>query len=56
MAQGFVKQMLNASFGSGLSDALSWEGQAQAVLMSSEDLEEGVAAFNEKRDPEWKGR
>jgi 2-(1,2-epoxy-1,2-dihydrophenyl)acetyl-CoA isomerase len=56
LAQGFAKQMLNASFRSGFGDALSWEGQAQAVLMGSEDLEEGIAAFREKRDPEWKGR
>lgn len=56
MAQGFIKQMLNASFGTSLADALSWEGQAQAVLMAGDDVAEGIAAFNDKRDPEWKGR
>ena len=56
LAQGLVKQMLNASFGSSLGDAVAWEGQAQAVLMASDDVREGVAAFNEKREPNWKGR
>jgi len=36
--------------------ALSFEEQAQAILLGSEDLIEGAAAFIDKRDPDFKGR
>lgn len=55
-AQMFIKQTLNASFESSLSDALSWEGQSQAILLGTEDASEGVMSFLEKRDPKWSGR
>ena len=56
VAQMFAKQTLNASFQIGLADALSWEGEAQSVTLGTEDAVEGLLAFFEKRDPEWKGR
>lgn len=56
IAQMFSKQTLNASFESGFSDAIGWEGQAQAIAWGTEDVTEGIAAFLEKRDPEWKGK
>lgn len=55
-AQMFVKQALNASFGSSLGDALAWEGSAQSILLGTEDAAEGVASFLEKRGSVWKGR
>ena len=55
VAQMFAKQTLNASFQIGLADALSWEGEAQSVALGTEDAAEGLLAFLEKRDPEWKG-
>ncbi len=39
-----------------LADALRLEGEIAAPVMASEDAQEGIRAFNEKRAPEWKGR
>jgi 2-(1,2-epoxy-1,2-dihydrophenyl)acetyl-CoA isomerase len=55
IAQMFAKQGLNASFESSFADSLSWEGQSQAIAMGTTDFEEGVAAFLEKREPNWHG-
>lgn len=55
-AQMFAKQTLNASFNTSLTDALMGEGQAQSILLGTEDAAEGVLSFLEKRDPVWKGR
>ena len=54
--QMFAKQMLDAAFESSFSDAVSWEGQSQTIAFDTEDVVEGVSAFFEKRDPDWKGR
>lgn len=56
VGQTFAKQALNASFESSWAEALSWEGQSQAIALGTEDVKEGVAAFRDKRDPEWRGR
>lgn len=56
IAQMLAKQALNASFESSFADALGWEGQSQTIAFSTEDVGEGIAAFLQKRDPEWKGR
>lgn len=37
-------------------DAFKASGRAIAEVMGSEDTKEGLAAFIEKRKPEWKGR
>lgn len=56
IGQMFAKQGLDASFESSFSESLSWEGQSQAIAFGTEDVIEGVSAFLENRDPEWKGR
>ena len=39
-----------------LDDALEFLRSQLSLTFSTEDIEEGVRAFFEKRDPEWKGR
>lgn len=56
IAQLFIKQALNRSFDVSLEEALSYEGQTQAICHSSDDAQEGIRAFLEKRPPEWAGR
>jgi len=56
VGQRFAKQGINASFQSSFAEALSWAGQSQAITLGTDDVVEGVAAFIQKRPPDWKGR
>ncbi|HEX9761970.1 MAG TPA: enoyl-CoA hydratase/isomerase family protein [Acidimicrobiia bacterium] len=56
IAQMFAKQALDAAFESSFAESISWEGQSQSITLGTDDAKEGVAAFLEKRAPEWKGR
>jgi 2-(1,2-epoxy-1,2-dihydrophenyl)acetyl-CoA isomerase len=56
LAQAIIKRALDRSSSMTFEQALSFEEQAQAVLLGSEDLAEGTAAFVQKRDPEFRGR
>jgi 2-(1,2-epoxy-1,2-dihydrophenyl)acetyl-CoA isomerase len=56
LAQRFIKLGLDQSFDMTFEQALAYEDQAQAVCASSEDVVEGVMAFMQKRDPEFRGR
>jgi enoyl-CoA hydratase len=50
------KEMVNQAFETFLEEGAADERRAFYFLFSSEDQKEGMRAFIEKRDPEWKGR
>jgi len=50
------KEMVNHALESFLADGIADERRSFYYLFSSEDQKEGMRAFIEKRDPEWKGR
>jgi 2-(1,2-epoxy-1,2-dihydrophenyl)acetyl-CoA isomerase len=51
-----IKQTLHASFESDLETALEREAEGQALCGYTQDHREGVAAFFEKREPNFTGR
>ncbi len=53
---GRIKRMLNASFSNSLNDQLALEHECQIESGKSDDFKEGVAAFFEKRPPNFSGR
>lgn len=53
---GRIKRMLNASFSNNLVDQLALEHQCQIESGKSDDFKEGVAAFFEKRPPNFTGK
>jgi len=55
-AIGLIKRMLNRSFSSSLDDMLDMEKHGQEIAGRTEDYKEGVLAFNEKRNPVYKGK
>jgi enoyl-CoA hydratase/carnithine racemase len=51
-----VKEVVNMSQETSLRVGRYYERRAGSTLTQTEDHEEGVRAFKEKRDPEWKGQ
>jgi enoyl-CoA hydratase/carnithine racemase len=51
-----AKKAMDATFGVALEDGIELEHDAWKVVIATEDRTEGIAAFNEKRDPKWQGR
>lgn len=55
-AIGMIKQMIQRSQQSTLDEMLQYEAYCQEIAGRSEDYQEGVAAFMEKRKPNFKGQ
>jgi len=51
-----AKEAVNAAYELSLTDALAYERRLFYLLFASEDQKEGMAAFLEKRAPDFKGR
>ena len=56
IALRLAKEAVNAAFEMSLTDALAHERRLFYLLFASEDQKEGMAAFLEKRAPDFKGR
>jgi 2-(1,2-epoxy-1,2-dihydrophenyl)acetyl-CoA isomerase len=56
IAMALTKRAARLSMSTGLSDALTLEAELQTVCASTEDSREAIAAFREKRSPEFQGR
>ncbi len=52
---GLSKRLLNSTYEVGLADALERESQAQALAAVSPEMAEGMAAFKERRAPDFAG-
>ncbi len=52
----FTKRALNRSVWEGLQSQLEYESATQTLTFFSEDFQEGVKSFYEKRKPVFRGR
>ena len=55
-AMGLTKRAMNRAQTTSLDEALTYEARLQEIAGRTEDHREGVAAFLEKRPPQFKGR
>jgi enoyl-CoA hydratase/carnithine racemase len=56
LALSMTKKLLNAGLHSSIAEAVEAEAQAQTVNFGTADTAEAMAAFVQKRDPEFRGR
>jgi 2-(1,2-epoxy-1,2-dihydrophenyl)acetyl-CoA isomerase len=55
LAYGLTKRAMNRAWGMSLDEALAYEAHVQEVAGRSKDNHEGIAAFMEKRAPQFTG-
>ncbi|CAH0345858.1 enoyl-CoA hydratase [Bacillus sp. CECT 9360] len=53
---GMIKKLINHSFTSSLEEILEQERITQTMMVTTEDHQEGIAAFSEKRKAVFKGK
>ena len=51
-----AKRSINEGLGQPVKQALEVEQRAYKSIIASEDRQEGLKAFREKRRPKWKGK
>jgi 2-(1,2-epoxy-1,2-dihydrophenyl)acetyl-CoA isomerase len=51
----YAKQALNAAIENSVGKTISEEARLQHICINSDDAKEGVAAFMQKRPPQWQG-
>ncbi|HSW36349.1 MAG TPA: enoyl-CoA hydratase/isomerase family protein [Candidatus Limnocylindrales bacterium] len=51
-----IKSVINKGIDTDLKSGLKLEQEGLGILVQTEDFQEGIAAFMEKREPQWKGR
>ncbi len=51
-----IKEVINRGVEVDLQSGLQIEQEALGFLLQTEDFQEGISAFMEKREPQWKGR
>ncbi len=51
-----IKEVINRGIEVDLQSGLQIEQEALGFLLQTEDFQEGISAFMEKREPQWKGR
>ncbi|MFQ5883916.1 MAG: enoyl-CoA hydratase-related protein [Thermoplasmata archaeon] len=56
LAVGLAKSAINRALEVGLDDGLAYERELVSLAFSTEDKEEGLKAFMEKRPPEFEGK
>ena len=52
----YAKQALNAAIEDSVGKTISEEARLQHICINSDDAKEGVAAFMQKRPPQWRGQ
>jgi enoyl-CoA hydratase/carnithine racemase len=56
MAIGLTKRAIDQGLGVGLDQAIEHQIHASLLAMQTEDVQEGILAFIEKREPRFKGK
>jgi 2-(1,2-epoxy-1,2-dihydrophenyl)acetyl-CoA isomerase len=51
----YAKEALNSAIENTVGNTISAEAQLQSICINSDDAKEGVAAFMQKRAPQWRG-